>query len=56
MTTTEISYAAQIIEDETGNIVFQSKPTYKARAEKIEDGMGINLDWTRFHTRVVVAS
>lgn len=47
-------YAAQIIHDETQEIVRQSAPTYKRRAEKIEDGMGINLNWTDYSTRLVM--
>ena len=46
----------QIVEDETGKIAYQSQPTYQRRAEKIESGMGINLDWANFSTRIVPAS
>ena len=46
-------WVVQIIEDETGKVEYESKPTYRRRAEKIEDGMGINLDWEHFHTRIV---
>ncbi len=45
----------QIVEDETGEIVSQSKPTYLRRVEKIEDGAGINLNWEKFSTRIVPA-
>ena len=57
MSTTEdtAQYVAQIIEDATGKVVYESRPTYLRRATKIEDGMGINLDWARFTTRVVKA-
>lgn len=46
----------EVYEDETGEIVAQSKPTYRRRAEKIEDGYGINLNWERYSTRIVPAS
>jgi hypothetical protein len=49
-------WVVQIIEDETGKVEYESKPTYRRRAEKIEDGMGINLNWEHFHTRIVRAS
>ncbi len=48
-------FVMQIVEDETGEIVSQSKPTYLRRAEKIEDGAGINLGWEKFSTRIVPA-
>lgn len=51
----EVEWVVQIIEDETGKVEYESKPTYRRRAEKIEDGMGINLDWEHFHTRIVRA-
>lgn len=52
----EDQYVTQIVEDESGNVVSQSAPTSRRRAEKIEDGMGINLNWEKFSTRVVPAS
>lgn len=53
-TTFQTAYVAQIIEDATGAVVYQSKPTSQRRAEKIEDGMGINLDWASHSTRVIL--
>jgi hypothetical protein len=49
-------FVAQIVEDSTGNVVRQSAPTYKRRAESIEDGMLINLNHDNYSTRVVPAS
>lgn len=46
-------WVVQVIEDETGKVEYESKPTYRRRAERIEDGMGINLNWERFSTRIV---
>jgi hypothetical protein len=46
-------WVVQIIEDATEKVVWQSKPTYRRRAEKIEDGSGINLDWEHYSTRIV---
>lgn len=50
---TDERFVVQIVEDETGKIEYQSKPTHRRRAEKIEDGMGINLDWAHFSTRII---
>ena len=46
-------FVVQIVEDSTGNVVYESRPTSERRAERIEDGLGINLDWEHFSTRVV---
>ncbi|MCR4339129.1 MAG: hypothetical protein NUW01_04485 [Gemmatimonadaceae bacterium] len=54
-TTQETEYIVQIVQDATGKIEYASKPTYRRRAEKIEDGMGINLNWERFSTRIIEA-
>lgn len=56
MDATQEQFIVQIIEDETGKIEYQSKPTSHRRAEKIEDGMGINLNWEQFSTRIIPAS
>ena len=45
-------YVVEIVEDETGDVVWRSKPTTRRRAEKIEDGTGINLNWEKFSTRI----
>jgi nitrogen regulatory protein PII-like uncharacterized protein len=52
-TTEQQQFVVEVVEDETGKIVAQSKPTSERRAEKIEDGYGINLNWEKFSTRVV---
>jgi hypothetical protein len=49
-------FVVEVVEDETGDIVSQSKPTYRRRAEKIEDGYMINLNHERYSTRIVPAS
>jgi hypothetical protein len=46
-------YVARIIESASGEVVAQSEPTYLRRAEKIEAGMGINLNWEQYHTDLV---
>ena len=56
MSTTDTQqFIVQIVHDETGEITYQSQPTYLRRAEKIEDGMGINLDWANYSTRIIPA-
>jgi hypothetical protein len=52
-TTEQEKFVVEVFHDETGDIVAQSKPTYRRRAEKIEDGYGINLNWAEYSTRVV---
>lgn len=52
---TEEMVVVQIIKDATGEVVRESKPTSRWRAEKIEDGLGINLDWNRYSTRIQAA-
>jgi hypothetical protein len=49
-------YVVQIVEDATGKVVRQSNPASHRRADKIEDGMNINLNHEAFHTRIVDAS
>lgn len=51
-TNTEHKYVVEIVEDETGDVVWRSKPTTHGRAEKIEDGTSINLNWEKFSTRI----
>jgi hypothetical protein len=46
-------YVAQIVDGNTDEIVRSSAPTDLRRAEKIEDGMNINLNHERFFTRVI---
>jgi hypothetical protein len=46
-------YVAQIIKDDTQEVVQQSKPMSERRAEKLEDGYGINLNWEEYSTRVI---
>lgn len=46
-------FVAQVVLSDTEEVVHESKPTNKHRAEKIEDGMGINLNWDVYHTRIV---
>lgn len=50
-----ILYVARIIEDKTGKIVRESKPMTERQANKLADGMGINLNWERYSTEVTEA-
>lgn len=50
------SFVVEVVHDETGEVVSQSKPTYLRRAEKIEDGYSINLNHAAYSTRIVRAS
>lgn len=49
----EKQFVAQIVDLDTGEIEYESKPTYERRAEKIADGIGINLNWEKFSVQVV---
>ena len=53
MSATEQQYVVRVIENETGDIAFESKPTYERRADRIEDGLLINLNHEKFHTEIV---
>lgn len=53
---TEDLYVAQIVEDGTGKIVRQGPPLRERAADKMAAGMGINLNWDKFSTRVVAAT
>ena len=48
-------FVVTIVETETGEIVKTFDPCSERRANKIEDGASINLDHTRFHTRLAPA-
>lgn len=54
-TETETLWVAQIVDDATGEAVRTSEPTYRRMADRIADGMGRNLNWDKYHTRVVEA-
>jgi hypothetical protein len=49
-------FVVQIKNNETDEIEYQSKPCSERRADKIEDGMNINLDHEHFYTDVVVVA
>lgn len=49
-------YVARIIEDATGKVVRESRVTSRSRAERMEDGMSINLDHEHYSTDVVPES
>ena len=50
----EATYKAQIVSTEDGSVEWESQPQATLRqAEKMASGAGINLDWSRFHTRTV---
>lgn len=46
-------YYVEIVEDETGKVVQSMGPMSKWRAGKVEDGVGINLNWDEYSTRIV---
>jgi len=48
-----MNYYVEIVEDETEKVVSRMGPHSKRTAERIEDGAGINLNWDKFHTRIV---
>lgn len=45
-------YTVQIIEDESGEIVKETKPMDNRQAEKVEAGMSINLNWERYSLKI----
>jgi hypothetical protein len=49
----ETFYYVTVVEDETDEEVKRLGPMRRARAEKVEDGLGVNLNWDRFHTEIV---
>lgn len=46
-------FVAQIVRSEDGEVVYESKSTDRRGADQIADGMGINLNWEEYTTRVV---
>ena len=50
--TEQEQFVVQIIETATGEVEKQFGPTYERRAEKIEDGVSINLNHEAFHTEI----
>ena len=48
-----MNYYVEIVEDATEEVVKRMGPMTKHKAEKVEDGAGINLNWDRFSTRIV---
>lgn len=51
-----VRFRAQIVETATGTVDWESGPESHHNAEKIARGAGINLNWDRFHTRIVPES
>ena len=43
----------EIVEDETGAVIKEIACTSARSAERVEDGVNINLDHARFTTRIV---
>lgn len=49
------SVKVRIVNTETGEVAWESDAMSERAAERVEDGAGINLDWSRFHTEQVPA-
>lgn len=48
-------YYVEIVDADTKKVVKRMGPHSYGKAQKIESGAGISLDWERFFTRIVVA-
>lgn len=48
----ESQYVVEIVEDATEKVVKSMGPMPQSRAEKVADGVMINLDHDRFHVRL----
>jgi hypothetical protein len=48
-----MDYYVEIMKDENDEVVKRMGPMSKCRAEKVEDGAGINLNWNAYSTRIV---
>lgn len=48
-------FFVEIVDDATGKVEERMGPHPYAKAEKIERGAGINLDWENYSTRIVDA-
>lgn len=48
-----IQHVVQIIDWETNKVQKEFDPTSKGRAERIEDGVNINLNHDKFYTKIV---
>jgi hypothetical protein len=42
----------EVVEEATGEVVKRMGPMGYHLAERVEDGVGINLDWDRFYTQI----
>jgi uncharacterized FlaG/YvyC family protein len=48
-----MEYVVQVIESDTGKIEKEFKPQHSMRAaERLEDGVRINLNHEKYHTRI----
>lgn len=45
-------FIVEIVEYESGNVEYASSPTSARRAQRIEDGMSINLNHADYFTRI----
>ena len=45
-------YVVDVIHSETGEVVHTVEVGPARKAERVEDGMNINLDHDKFHTRI----
>lgn len=52
---TEQQFYVEIFEDETGRVESRMGPMSKWKADKVEDGASVNLNWERFSIRTVPA-
>lgn len=50
-----VLYVVEIVEDATGKIEHRSGPMVLHKAEKLEDGYALKVDFSRFSTRIVKA-
>jgi hypothetical protein len=48
-------FFVEIVEDDTEKVERRMGPFERRKAEKVEDGAGINLDWANYSTRIVPA-
>lgn len=46
-------YFVEVVEDATGEVVKRMGPMSRRKAERVEDGVSINMNHEAFHTRIV---
>ena len=48
-----VDYFVEVVDWDSGEAIKRLGPMTKRKAERVDDGLNINLDHDRYHTRIV---